>query len=116
MLNEKKFKEIYDQYRESGLTVRDFCLNQGIAEAKFYYWQHKLRNNLTTSGEFVPLVLEQRYQGVDFSVAKKENSAVLTESCNTDIACEIAYPNGTILKLKGQLNPDLLRSLINLEK
>lgn len=58
MLNEKKFKEIYDQYRESGFTVRDFSLNQVIAEAKFYSWQHKLRNSLTTSGEFVQLVLE----------------------------------------------------------
>ena len=52
MLNEEKFKEIYDQYRESGLTVRDFCLNQRIGEAKFYYWQHKLRhsNNRSASG------------------------------------------------------------------
>jgi len=58
MLNEKKFKEIYDQYRESGLTVRDFCLNQRIGEAKFYYWQNKLRhnNNRSASGEFVPMV------------------------------------------------------------
>jgi len=37
MLNEKKFRAIYDDYLVSGLTVRDYCLNQNMGEAKFFY-------------------------------------------------------------------------------
>ena len=118
MLNEKKFKEIYDQYRESGLTVRDFCLNQRIGEAKFYYWQHKLRhsNNRSASGEFVPMVLTHPRQSNELSVVKNEESIVVSGQQSTEISCEIAYPNGTIVKLKGQLSGGLLRSLFHLDK
>ena len=34
MLNESQFRSIYDDYLESGLTVRDFCSNQHMNEAK----------------------------------------------------------------------------------
>ena len=118
MLNEEKFKEIYDQYRESGLTVRDFCLNQRIGEAKFYYWQHKLRhsNTRSASGEFVPMVLTHPRQSNELSVVKNDESIVVPGQHSSDISCEIAYPNGTIVKLKGQLSADLLRSLFHLDK
>jgi proteasome assembly chaperone (PAC2) family protein len=46
MLNAKKFRDIYDDYLASGLTVRDYCSNQGMHEAKFYYWQNKLKGVL----------------------------------------------------------------------
>lgn len=118
MLNEEKFKEIYDQYRESGLTVRDFCLNQRIGEAKFYYWQNKLRhnNNRSASGEFVPMVLTHPRQSNELSVVKNDESIVLPGQHSSDISCEIAYPNGTVVKLKGQLSAGLLCSLFHLDK
>jgi glutathione peroxidase-family protein len=28
MYNEKKFRAIYDEFLDSGLTIRDFCANQ----------------------------------------------------------------------------------------
>ncbi|WP_431424299.1 IS66 family insertion sequence element accessory protein TnpA [Bacteroides hominis] len=34
---------MYSRYESSGLKVRDFCTNEVINEAKFYYWQKKLR-------------------------------------------------------------------------
>jgi hypothetical protein len=47
MLNEKKFRSIYDEFLTSGLTIRDFCANQQMNGAKFYYWQNKLNPILT---------------------------------------------------------------------
>ena len=32
------------------------------------------------------------------------------------VSCEIAYPNGTVVKLKGQLSAGLLCSLFHLDK
>jgi len=46
MLNEKQFRAIYSEFMESGLTIRDFCVNQQMKEAKFYYWQNKLKGVL----------------------------------------------------------------------
>lgn len=43
MLNEKKFQVIYSEFLESGLTIRDYRANQQMNEAKFYYWQNKLK-------------------------------------------------------------------------
>ena len=43
MWNLKSFEVIYSRYESSGLTVRDFCATEVINEAKFYYWQKKLR-------------------------------------------------------------------------
>lgn len=39
MWNLKEFESIYFRYESSGLKVRDFCANEVINEAKFYYWQ-----------------------------------------------------------------------------
>jgi hypothetical protein len=51
MLNEKKFREIYSGFLESGLTIRDYCTNQQMNEAKFYYWQNKLKGQLPAQRE-----------------------------------------------------------------
>jgi hypothetical protein len=39
MLNPEKFWSIYADYLESGLTVRAYCANHRMNEAKFYYWR-----------------------------------------------------------------------------
>lgn len=36
---------IYSCYESGVLKVRDFCANEVINEAKFYYWQKKLRQS-----------------------------------------------------------------------
>ena len=46
MLNENEFRGIYNDYLESGLTIRDYCSNQHMGEAKFYYWQRRLKGML----------------------------------------------------------------------
>jgi hypothetical protein len=38
MVNENKFRATYDEFLESGLTVKAFCANHQINGAKFYYW------------------------------------------------------------------------------
>ena len=59
MLNENKFRSIYDDYLESGLTIRDYCSNQRMGEANFYYWKHRLKGLLPPKRGFVPIVFEK---------------------------------------------------------
>jgi hypothetical protein len=59
MWNQKQFEEIYSRYQSSGLQVKEFCRNECIKEAKFFYWQRKLRKRRALpeqSPGFVPIV------------------------------------------------------------
>jgi hypothetical protein len=72
MLNEKAFRAIYDDFLDSGLTIRDYCLNQKMNEAKFFYWQNKLKGLLPTKRGFVPVIFnkdQQQEQSSQFPVA-----------------------------------------------
>jgi len=109
MLNAKKFRAIYDDYLATGLTIRDYCNNQGMNEAKFYYWQNKLKGILPPKKGFVPLVFEntQSLDGRNNTVRKLHST-----SEGSSNPCEISYPNGVCLKLDSFPEVDVLRSLL----
>ena len=65
---------------ESGLTNREFCRQRGISEKSFYYWLHKLRNQLAEAAapQLVPLepfpasgaeeMLQIKYRGAELKL------------------------------------------------
>jgi hypothetical protein len=103
MLSKEQFKVIYSRYQSSGLSVRDFCRNEALTEAKFYYWQKKMVK-MPPRG-FVPLLIEKGNQLPAFSSFPNGD---FISGC----MIEISYPNGTLLKLSGRMDYELLRSLI----
>lgn len=121
MLNETKFRAIYDEYLESGLTVHDFCSNQHMNEAKFYYWQHKLRGFLPPKKGFVPVVFEPNQflqSSTSASTMPKRQHFSANRAINAMDAAgyEIVYPNGVSLKLKGGIDLQMLHSLLMLAR
>ena len=116
MLNEKKFRAIYDSFLESGLTIRDFCANQQMNEAKFYYWQSKLNGQLPPKRGFVPVVFGdgQNVRPSQFpaSVQERKESFLTPAAIDKTISCEINYPNGVSVKLNGLSDPRVLQSLL----
>ena len=40
-----QFKQTYEDWKLSGLSVRDYCNNTGFDEGKFYYWRRKLTDS-----------------------------------------------------------------------
>lgn len=113
MLNAQKFLTIYHAYLDSGLTVRDYCANQQMNEAKFYYWQNKLKDQLPPKRGFVPVVFNPRQQtsAVPFSGGSKRHQQ---PDISGELCCEISYPNGISVKLSGMTDADILRSLLQL--
>jgi hypothetical protein len=117
MYNEKKFRALYSDYLESGLTIRAYCSNHGINEAKFYYWKKKISGHPDPVNGFFPLV---------FGTGKPARSShvpVLTGSdrgqftnpaAPQNVSCEINYPNGVCIKLNGLSDMEGLRSLLQL--
>ena len=112
MLNEKGFRVIYDEFLASGLTIRDFCANQQMNEAKFYYWQNKLKSKLPPKRGFVPMVFENGKHLPSNQVPVRNNQEVL----HSAFSCEISYPNGVSVKLNGLSDPQMLQSLLVLSR
>jgi hypothetical protein len=116
MLNARQFKDIYNEYLESGLTVRGFCTNQHMKESQFFYWQNKLKKELTPKRGFVPVVFEGEQQARSSQVPTRAQNRSKTFSnpavANQTVSCEITYPNGVYLKLNGLIDPVMLRSLL----
>lgn len=121
MLNETKFRAIYDEYLESGLTVHNFCLNQHMNEAKFYYWQQKLRGSLPPKKGFVPVIFEKNQflqSSASATTMPKRQPFSPNRSVNGMEAAgyEIVYPNGVSLKLNGSIDLQTLHSLLMLAR
>lgn len=115
MMTAQKFQEIYSEYLESGLGVKDFCNNEGMRPSKFFYWQNKLKDLLPPKKGFVPLLLGREYKSSNLPVSPKATPLPANQSLQQppeSPSCEISYPNGVSLKLKGCNDIDLIRSLI----
>ncbi|MCU4177874.1 IS66 family insertion sequence element accessory protein TnpA [Carboxylicivirga sp. N1Y90] len=108
---ESSFRELYEEYLSSGLTVRDFCTNQDFAVSTFYRWQ-KLLKEKEVPNEFVPLVMEQQ------SLIKSADHPVLSanqEKCEDEAnELEFTFPNGTKLHLIGHVDATLLKTIVHL--
>ena len=98
---------LLERQKESGLSIKSFCSNEGIAPSTFYYWQKKLRKE-STDGRFIPLLV--RASGSTACPASAEKPTPGMD--NTPL--EITYPNGTTLRIRHTLDLAGLRSLVSL--
>jgi len=98
---------LLERQKESGLSVRSFCSNEGIASSTFYYWQKKLRKE-GPDGRFIPLLV--RAPGSSACPVSGQRPASGMD--NTPL--EITYPNGTTLRVRQTVDLAGLRSLVSL--
>ena len=114
MLTESQFKEIYSRYQSSGLTIRSFCINEGINEAKFYYWKKRLPRLLPDNFGFIPVKVADGKQDLSPAVPPASNPvfSLPSGSAEGNYHFEITYPNGTRLKFSGACDYDLVKSLV----
>ncbi len=107
------FEELYARYQTSGLTIRDFCYNEGISEAKFYYWKRRLNKKsacqMVHSGGFIPVDVSQ--QGKDLLMRSVPETTV-NDSQTSESIFEITYPNGVSVRMCGNLSLDVYKALV----
>ena len=112
MMTKVQFDELYNRFKESGLNVRDFCNNEGFTESRFYYWQKKL-NSVNKSSGLIPLLIDKSVSSpADNHVHSKVQPC---QQQDDDLAVEVAYLNGATLRIKGNVDASLLRTLIHLD-
>jgi len=107
MLNSSKFVKLQERQKESGLSVRSFCSNEGIATSSFYYWLKKIRNE-ANGKRFIPLVVKSAGENVNPFIQSE-----LPQGQRVDgPLLEITYPNGITLRVKNDLDLAHLRALV----
>ena len=114
MQNESKFLELIRLQQGSGLTVRDFCSNEDIAPSTFYYWRKKLQRG-AKKNDFIPLIVKPPGSSLSQGFRKGSHHAIQTSQMTDDnVMLEVVYPNGTLLRIKNDIDLVHLRALINL--
>ena len=109
------FKEIYTRYKESGLTIKDFCSNEGIKRKRFGIWKKKLESpntNTAVGGQFIPVKMSAGGHALSGKTPASFFSPDFTSSGQLQSACEIVYPNGVTVRLNGPVSSEILQTLI----
>ena len=107
MLKEDRFRELIKEQRLSGLTIKDFCSNHGIARATFHYWKKKLTKDPLRK-EFIPLIVKPS------EVNLSKGSTCSEMNTGKPVLLELVFPNGTLLRVQHDLDLAHLRALIHL--
>lgn len=81
-----------DDWKESGLTKREFTSKHGISKSTFEYWIQKKRKQSTLTPRFIELV-PGAISGSAITGAS-ENSKLKNRAC-----VEFAFPNGLCIKV-----------------
>lgn len=88
----------------SGLSVREFCRREGIAEPSFYTWRREIRRRDGSVDEAAKLV------PVHVDIDKLPESPVVSRERSGLL--EITTPSGFTLRLDDHIEPAQLRALL----
>ena len=47
----EQFRQLHEEWKQSGLSVQQYCESTGITESRFYYWRSKVSIRRTTGFE-----------------------------------------------------------------
>ena len=100
----EQFRQIYDEWKNSGLSVQQYCENTGLTESRFYYWKAKLKAESLPAacGGFIPVKLSGK------------SSVYQARNATGKALCEVEYPNGVIVRVTSDMTLDQLRQMVTL--
>ena len=95
----EQFRQIYDEWKQSGLSVQQYCENTGLSESRFYYWKAKLKAEMLPAacGSFIPVKMSGK------------PASYSARGARTSALCEVEYPNGVIVRVTSDMTLDQLR-------
>ena len=120
MMSREKFISVLFRQQQSGLSIADFCENEGYSRSRFYLWKQKYgiterellaeASRLGVKDSFVPIVINgdtpspgiSHETSVPFPLKGKDSSEISLE-----------LPNGLKLKFKGSSGCEAALNLIS---
>lgn len=112
-MKESKFKEIYMQYKASGLSKEEFCKIYGYTKSSFYYWLRKwgdgsdIKGNKKTSQLAPIMLIGNATNEVDQGCCSPEHTG------RSSMEMEIVHPTGLRIKMRGVIDLDVFKTLLN---
>jgi hypothetical protein len=113
-MTEASFQELLNRHKESGLSVRDFCSNEGLPQATYYYWKNKLNKKSLCPTEFIPLFVGNQMPAPRKNLLSRSNPIKPDIDQQDNILLEFIFPNGTRLIIRNQLDPAVLQTILHL--
>ena len=100
----EQFRLIYDEWKQSGLSVQQYCESSGLTASRFYYWSSKLKEESlpTSCGSFIPVKMSGK------------SSVYSARNASAKALCEIEYPNGVVVRVTSDMTLDQLRQMVTL--
>ena len=95
----EQFRQLHEEWKQSGLSEQQCCENTGLTESRFYYWRYTLKAEPlpASCGSFIPVKMSDKSS---IHSAKNASGRAL---------CEIEYPNGVVVRVTGDMTLNQLR-------
>ncbi|WP_024833746.1 IS66 family insertion sequence element accessory protein TnpA [Ruminiclostridium josui] len=102
-----KWAAIIQECRATGMSVKDWCLENNVNTAQFFYWQCKIRKQLCTSVE--NLANDPSITFVPVQLPNSHNEPLQKVSFNTELIVNVG---GYQLQINNDTNPNLLETVL----
>lgn len=103
---EKHWRDIFQRQASSGLSVRRFCVGEGISEPSFYAWRKRLRERSDEDS------LSHRTSRCGEEPPDGAELFVPLKLVDTAALLEIIHPLGYRIQVSGDVNPVALRQVL----
>jgi transposase-like protein len=108
------WRRLFFRQQSTSVPLTQFCRQMGINPRKFYYWRKRLREMdavspgppITKSGSLQLASTVARDAAADFLPV-----SIISRSTTTELEIELA--NGSVVRLKGAVDGDLLQAAIS---
>ena len=109
----ERWRERLARWRDSGLSIREFCWREEVSQPSFYQWRKRLQRNLPSprSRSAKPVFLPVQ---VVNSAGEATHLASLAGGGSRDAEAliEVVLPRGVTVRVAAQIDESRLRSVL----
>lgn len=120
-MTKEYFLRIYQDYLSSGLSKQQYCLENNYGRSSFYNWEKQWvkefkKENLSESNSeltrLIPITILPEEKTPSLVL---KNNAASTRSITRELRSkiEISLPSGAQIKFSGEIDRDLLMSILS---
>jgi hypothetical protein len=109
-VKERSWRRLIQQWRHSGMTIRDFCVEHEVSEPSFFAWRRTIADRDRQSGQ----PSADGYGNVDSNKTQDSPTFVPLHVVSTPAgaAYEVVLRDGCIVRVPAGFDPATLRQLL----
>ncbi len=115
-MNIQKWSKLIEECKNSGKSVRSWCLQNDINHSQYFYWQRKICKEITKSCDKkeVATVDKMAVENTIFAEVRLSEEPVYVETIN-DVAISM-YVNNNPIQIYNNASEDILRRTLRVLK